>query len=153
MGIQTAAGTKVYISAAQPATYNAAGYNALTFTLVGEITDVGEFGREYEKVRHKPVGTRATRKLKGSYDEGEMNLEMALDTDDAGQIIMKTASESDADYSIKVEAQNGDKYFMQAQVSTFKRQFGTVDDVVMANVSLDITTNSAGIGVVEDLAP
>lgn len=151
MGIQTAAGSTVHVCAAQPATYDPAGYNALAWSIVGEISDIGEFGREYAKVKFNPVGTRGTKKLKGSFDEGQLDLQLGLDNDDAGQIIMKAASLSDNDYSFKVTAQNGDKYFFQAQVSTWKRHIGSVDDVVMANSSVDITTNNAGIGVVEDL--
>lgn len=153
MTIQSAAGTTLGISATAPATFNAAGYNALTFVNVGEITDLGEFGREYNLITHNPIDTRATKKLKGSFNEGQMAMTVALDTDDAGQIICKTASQSDADFYIKVVAQNGDKYFFPAKVMSFKRGFGSVDSVVTAAISLEITSATGGVGVVEDLAP
>ena len=54
----TSAGTKLYVSASLPATYNSAGFGALTWTEVGEITDFGEWGKEYTVVNHNPVGTR-----------------------------------------------------------------------------------------------
>ena len=153
MTIQSAAGTTLGISASAPATFNAAGYNALTFTNIGEITDLGEFGREYNLITHNPIDTRATKKLKGSYNEGQASLTVALDTDDAGQTLCKTASQSDADYYFKVVMQNGDKYFYPAKVMSFKRGVGSVDNVVSATINLEITSATGGVGVVEDLAP
>lgn len=152
MTIQSAAGASIGISAAAPATFNAAGYTALTYTLIGEITDLGEFGRDYNLIKHNPISTRATKKLKGSYDEGKIDLKLALDTADAGQILAKTASESDADYSFEITLQNGAKYCFPAKVMSFKRSVGSVDNVVSATVSLEITSSPTGVGVVEILA-
>jgi len=102
MGIATSAGTTFKISAGTPATFDGTGYAALTYTAVGEITDLGEFGREYALVTHQPVGSRGTRKFKGSFNEGTITLSLGLDTDDAGQILCKSASLSDNDYSLVV---------------------------------------------------
>lgn len=153
MAIHSTAGTVISISAAAPATYDASGYNALTWTAIGEITNLGEFGREFAEILHKPIGTRATRKLKGSYNEGSLDLQLALDNDDAGQILMKAASLSDNAYSFKVLAQNGDKYFFPGLVMQWKRGFGAVDDITSANAMVSVTSSSTGVGVVEDLAP
>lgn len=152
MTVRTSAGTTLHVSASNPATYNVAGYEALSFTAVGEITDFGEFGREYALVTHNPVGNRGTVKKKGSFNEGTMNMSLGLDTDDAGQIILKAASLSDNDYSFKVTTQNGDIYYFQAQVMNFKVGVGSVDTITSATVALELTTNSAGVGIVEDLA-
>ena len=153
MTIQSAAGTKLGICASAPATFNAVGYNALTFVNIGEITDLGEFGREYNLITHNPIDTRATKKLKGSYNEGQASLTVALDTKDTGQNLAKTASESDADYYFKVVMQNGDKYFYPAKVVSFKRSVGSVDNVVSATINLEITSSTTGVGIVEDLIP
>lgn len=153
MTIQSAAGASIGISAAAPATFTEAGYGALTFTNIGEVTDLGEFGREYNLITHNPIDTRATKKLKGSYNEGQIALTVALDTDDAGQNLAKTASTSDADYYFKVTMQNGTAYYFPSKVMTFKRAVGSVDNVVTASISLEITTAAGGVGVVEDLTP
>ena len=152
MTVRTSAGSTLHVSASNPATYNVAGYEALSFTAVGEITDLGEFGREYALVTHNPVGNRGTVKKKGSFNEGTMNMSLGLDTDDAGQIILKAASLSDNDYSFKVTTQNGDIYYFQAQVMNFKVGVGSVDTITAATVALELTTNSAGVGIVEKLA-
>ena len=152
MTVRTSAGSTLKISASAPATFNAAGYSALVFTSVGEITDLGEFGREFTLVTHNPVGSRGTQKFKGSFNEGTMNLSLGLDTDDAGQVLMKAGSLSDTAYSFEVTTQNGDSYYFQAMVMSFKVGVGSVDSITTATCTLEITTSAGGIGVVEDLA-
>lgn len=157
MTVATSAGSTLRVTSSAPATYDSSGYNTLFNSspapaLVGEITDLGEFGREFALVTHNPVGTRGTQKFKGSFNEGTMSLSLGLDTDDAGQIIMKAASLSDNDYSFKVTTQNGDKYYFRAKVMNFKVSVGSVDSITTATCSLEITTNSAGVGIVEALA-
>lgn len=151
MTVRTSAGSVLGVSAASPATFNSTGYAALTFTNIGEITDFGEFGREFNLVTHNPVGSRGTVKLKGSFNEGQMSMTLGLDTDDAGQILMKTAVSDDDNYSFKLTTQNGDVYYFQAQVMSFKLGVGSVDQVTSASVMLELTTSSTGVGVVEVL--
>ena len=151
MPVRTSAGTTLKVSAAAPATFNSAGYTALTFTAVGEITDLGEFGREYALVTHNPVGNRSTQKFKGSFNEGTINLSLGLDTDDAGQVLLKTASNADTPYSFEIVTQNGDKYYFQAMVMSFKVGVGSVDSITTATVTLELTTSSGGVGIVEVL--
>jgi hypothetical protein len=152
MTVRTSAGSTLRVSAGVPATFNVAGYGALTFSAVGEITDLGEFGREYALVTHNPIGSRGTQKFKGSFNEGTMNLSLGLDTEDAGQVLMKAASLSDNLYSFEVETQNGDIYYFQAMVMSWKVGVSTVDSITTASCALELTTSSTGVGVVEDLA-
>lgn len=152
MSVRSSAGTTIKISASTPATFDAAGYTALAMTTIGEVTDLGEFGREYNLITHNPLGSRGTVKKKGSFNEGSINVQLGLDTDDAGQILAKAAALSDADYSFAITTQNGDKYFFQAQVMSFKVGVGSVDSVTSATMLLELTSTSAGVGVVESLA-
>jgi hypothetical protein len=152
MAVRTSAGTTIGIVANAPATFDAAGYNALTFVTIGEVTDLGEFGREFALVTHNPIGSRGTVKKKGSFNEGSISMTLGLDTDDAGQILAKAAALSDDDYSFEVTTQNGDKYFFRAQTMMFKVNVGSVDSITTANITLEITTNNDGIGIVESLA-
>ncbi len=152
MTVHTSAGSTLKISASSPATYDVTGYAALTYTTVGEVTNLGEFGREYALVTFTSVGTRGTIKKKGSFNEGTIDLQLGLDTDDAGQVIVKAASLSDNNHSFEVTTQNGDKYYFQAQVMSFKVGVASVDDITSASVSLELTTNSSGVGIVESLA-
>ena len=138
MTVRTSAGTTLKVSASSPATFDPTGYNALTMTVVGEVSDLGEFGREFNLVTFNPVGSRGVVKKKGSFNQGTMTIQMGLDTDDTGQILLKSASMSDADHSFLVTTQNGDKYYFQAQVMSFKVNVGSVDQITTAAVTLSI---------------
>jgi len=152
MPVNTSAGSILRISAGVPATFNAAGYQALAYTTVGEITDFGEFGREYNLVTHNPVGNRSTQKFKASFNEGALTLQLGLDTDDAGQILCKTALNSDANFAFLLQTQNNDRYYFQAQVMSFKVGVGSVDQITGATIMVEITTSPGGVGIVEVLA-
>lgn len=152
MSVGTTAGTKLGISAGVPATYDVAGYAALTYTNVGNIEDAGEHGRVYAEVTFNPIAERGTQKFKGSFNEGNKTLSIGYDSDDAGMILLKTALNSDADYAFEVEYPNGDIDYFQAKVMSLVKQASTVDTIRMVSVELSITTSSTGVGIVESLA-
>lgn len=139
--VQTSAGTTIAISAALPATDDAMGYNALTWTAIGEVTDLGEFGREYATVTHTPVASRRTIKRKGSYNNGTMALQLALDRDDAGQVLVKTALASDANKAFRITYQDGSKDYFSAMVMSFKTNVGSVDQILSGSINLEINTD------------
>jgi hypothetical protein len=151
-GVRTSAGTTLKVSAAKPATFDAAGYGALQSEIVGEITDLGEFGREFSLVTHQPVGSRGTQKFKGSFNEGSMSLSLGLDMSDKGQLLMKAASLSDADYSFTVTTQNGAQFFFQGKVMSWKVNIGSVDQITTASATLELTSSPTGVGIVESPA-
>ena len=151
MALGTSAGTLISISAGIPATFNVAGYTALTFTSIGSIEDGGEHGRTYNEVTFNPIDTRGIRKFKGSFNEGNKTLSIGYNSDDAGMILLKTALNSDNDYSFKVAYPDGDIDYFQAKVMTLTKATGGVDSIRMASVELSITTNVAGVGIVEYL--
>ena len=148
MTVRSTAGSTLKVSATAPATFNQAGYEALTFTNIGEITNLGEFGREYTLITHNPIDTRATKKLKGSYNEGQLALELGLDNEDDGQAILYTASSSDNDYYFELTLQGGDVYFFPGKVMSFKVNAGNVDSITAASVTLEVTSAAGGVGVV-----
>ncbi|ABD25104.1 hypothetical protein Saro_0657 [Novosphingobium aromaticivorans DSM 12444] len=152
MSIFATAGSTISLSAGVPATFNTAGYSALTYTIVGEVTDLGEFGREYALITHNPIGSRGTVKKKGSFNEGQLTVQMALDTDDAGQILAKAAELSDNPYAVKIALASGDAYYAQALVMSFKVTGGGVDTITSATMVLELTTSTGGVGIVEALA-
>ena len=135
-----------------PATCDSGGYAALSYTSVGVVTNYGEFGREFDLVTHNPVASRGTQKLKGAFNEGAIALQLGLDTDDAGQILMKSASLSDSLYAFLITTANGDKYYFQGLTMGFKVGLNDVNSVSSATANIEITTSSTGVGIVEVLA-
>ncbi len=153
--VSTAAGTIISISATTPDTFDSAGYQStdLVWSAIGEVTDGGSHGRTYAEITHKPIGTRGVRKYKGSFDIGQKTIQMALDMDDAGQDICRTAALSDNDYSFKVAYPNGDIDYFQAKVMSFTKSVTNVDSIISATMQLSLTASNAGVGVVEYEAP
>lgn len=154
MGVQTVAGTEIHISAAQPATFDAAGYAAVTgWAKIGEITDGGSHGKTFAEVTHSPIDTRMVQKFKGSINIGTKTLNLGIDDDDAGQILLKTALDSDDDFSFKVTYQDGAIDYFQAKVMSFEKAATSVDSIRTATVNLGLTGTKTGVGIVEVAAP
>lgn len=149
MTVHTTAGSTIAICAATPATFDATGYAALTWAIIGEVTDLGEFGREYALVTHNPIDKRSTVKKKGSFNEGALTLQVGLDEDDEGQTIAVDVRDSDDDASIRITLKDGTIHYMQAAVMSFKIGAGSVDTITGATINLEITTNDDGVGIVK----
>lgn len=96
-------GTKLYVSNALPATENQAGYEALTWTAVGEVTELPEHGPSHEVVTHVPLATGITQKFHGVKNNGSMAVPYAVDRDDAGQVIVNTILTTRNRASFKIE--------------------------------------------------
>lgn len=141
MTVMTTAGSQFKLSAAAPATYDATGYNALTYTLVGEVTDMGEVGREYNVVNHNPISNRLTQKIKGSYNAGSITLQFGRDFSDAGQTLLFTASRSDSPYTFVIILQNGKKLYFTGLVTSFKNSVGSVDQITAASCVIELQTD------------
>lgn len=150
--VSTGAGTTIGIVLGAPATFDAAGYAALTFVSIGEVTDIPDFGREFEMVTHKPIGSRGTVKKKGGFNEGSIDLKLGLNTDDAGQVLLKAAALSDVDYSFKITCPTGDVYYFRALTLSFKVAVGSSGSIISATTKLELQTSSAGVGIIEVLA-
>lgn len=137
----TSAGTKLYTTATAPATYNQAGFSALTWTEVGEIVNLGDFGRKYNVVNHINLGSRKTTKLKGSYNEGNLNLQLARAPGDAGQAKLITARDVDTAYSFKVLLQDGTIMYFSGQVTDYTTNVGASDQIVGASCVIEINND------------
>lgn len=143
MAWQTAAGASLAIStvAGPPATFDEAGYSALIYTNIGEITNIGEFGKEFALVTHQPLDTRGVKKGKGSFNNGTLNPTLAVDNEDGGQVLLQTALESDVPYAFLVTLQDGSEYYMMGRTMSFKTTVGTVDDVVTASPTIEVDSD------------
>lgn len=136
----TSAGTMISISAVLPTAYTAAGFAAapVVFTEIGEVSDLGEFGREYNVVKFNPLKDRRTVKRKGSFDDGTVQVQLARAATDAGQVILRTARNSDASYAIKIVLQDGTVFYFTAQVSSGTTNVGNADQITSSTFKLEI---------------
>ncbi|MCK0531773.1 hypothetical protein [Sphingobium agri] len=150
MTVHTSAGTVLGLSAAAPATYDKAGYEALTFTSVGEVSDLGEIpSRIYELVRWNAIAERGARKSKGGYDLGSQTITVGIDPDDAGQTLVDTLTNSDSPGSVKIGHPDLGTIYARALVMGGPKNYGDVNTVATRQITLEYTiVNQTTDGVV-----
>jgi hypothetical protein len=140
--IVSSVGTIVSVSASSPATYDATGFAALTWSACGELSELPSFGAEAALATHTPLGTGIVAKRRGSLNYGSVSLTMGLSGTDTGQVIFQTAGEAaagvDAQVSVKVELVTGELQYFTAQVMSYKTNVGNADAITMAEVTLEI---------------
>lgn len=133
MAIHSSAGTCLSVSASLPATYDAAGFEALTFTEVGEIETIG--GMEIRRNTGTFTGLCSSNSttIKGARQAMTISVVAALDEDDAGQVLM-IASEAEKSelYSFCVTESNGVKNYFVGTVIAAGKTFGGDTDPVRA---------------------
>lgn len=142
MTVQTNAGTAIEVSVAAPATHDSAGFGALTFTPVAEIVSTGTKGPSVALVTHSPLDKRAVQKFKGSINYGTYSIGLGLDIADAGQVLLKDGADGasiDVVHSFKETKQDGSIEYYRAVIMSFDRAGGTIDAVIGANCTLELT--------------
>lgn len=124
-------GATLAISATLPATYDAAGYGAtaMVYTLIGEVENYGNHGGSKTITEFTPVSTGIVTKIAGSKNYGTMTMMMASIPADAGQILLDTAFESTAHYSVKMTYPSGRIHYMDVLVAKNENQDGAANDV------------------------
>ncbi|MEO1488771.1 MAG: hypothetical protein AAFR88_04945 [Pseudomonadota bacterium] len=128
------------LAAAAPATFNDTGYAALTFTQVGKLENIGDIPtRVYELVRLQLLESRVTAKQKGSYDLGSQTIRFAIDPDDAGQALVRTAVNSDDSYSIKMNHPELGTIYARALIMGAPATWGSTNDPSMVSLTLEYT--------------
>jgi hypothetical protein len=141
MGSQTAAGSSLAISAASPSTQDSTGYAALSFVDIGQLEKLGSFGASFAKVEFQPL-KGAKQKYKGSADYGALQPSIAIDTLDAGQILLQTASDDESQklYAFRVTYQDGAKRYMQGRSFGAPETADGADSMLMATPTIEICT-------------
>ena len=135
--ITTVANSSLWVAAASPLTFDAAGFAALTWIKVGEVTDMGTVNcREYNTSSHAPIDTALQVEKKASYKLGNAEFKLGWDESDAGQVIVNAASLNTTIPSFKVLKSNGAIRYFTAQVSKFVEELGSVDNVVQGALTL-----------------
>jgi hypothetical protein len=143
MAVITSTGTLFAVVAAEPATVDAAGFGALTFVNVGELTDLPEYGANAEVVTHNPLATGITEKYKGFINKGSMSLSLGRDADDAGQQILAggvTGINKNAEHSFRVTYQDGSIDYFTGKIFSYTKAPGGANSIVGSTVQVEINS-------------
>ena len=122
-------------------------FSGLTIaTEIGLVTNFGEFGRVFTNVPFQSIGEGRTYKLKGGYDDGQLQLTIGQDLSDTGQAALKAYAEaSDQNtYPFKLTLVGADAsydtIYFGAKVMSFRTTLGGLNEVIRAMVTLEINT-------------
>lgn len=159
MAVNTAAGTTFEIAPQtpsfvtlinNPASADSAiitAANLLSWTTVGEVEDLGEFGDEASEITFTALANRRVRKFKGTFDAGTVTVQAGSDPADAGQLAMIAAFASDMDYPFRVTLNDkitnvgtGTTLYFVGKVMSKRRNVGDVENVVRQNFPVGINT-------------
>lgn len=145
-------GARLYTSATALVNIEAAAdaigdFTGLTIaTEIGLIENLGELGRVFDPVTFQAIADGRTYKLKGGYNDGNIQMTVGQDLTDAGQALLKSygnASDQNT-YPFKMTLVGADAAFdtiyFGAKVMSFRTQMGAVNSVVRAMITLDINT-------------
>jgi len=138
---QTSTGTLFAIVAASPATIDQAGFEALSYVNVGEVTDVPEIGADVAVVSHMPLATGIVEKFKGFKNFGSFALGFADDTTDAGQAVLDsgaTGANENVQHSARITLQDGTFIFFTCKIFSFKLAPGSADSIVGSTSAIEI---------------
>ena len=154
-GITTGVKTQVFVG---PATHVVgssnnnlalADYTSETWTAVGNIKEVGEFGDAAEVISYATITDGRKQKLRGISSAGKLTLTCANNSTDAGQTLLKAASALPLMCAFKVILNDpltpstgvGSTYYFRALVMSGRTKVGGGSDVV--EISFDAEINTA----------
>jgi hypothetical protein len=144
-GIAASVGTCVSVAATVPATFDKAGYEALTYTQLGELESIGDITVVHAAVTFQNMCTGRTSTLKGAEEPLEVSLTVGLDRSDAGQVIMTAARKSlTQKVSIKVSEANGDAVYFHGFVMSDSILYGGINEVKRAEYNIGVVAPAVG---------
>jgi len=126
------------VSAATPETFDAAGYVALTWTEVGEVSEIPEYGATHAVVTFTPLKTGIDNKFHGALNYGSITIPLGYDSADAGQILLLAALASREEISFRETRSNGSIRYVMGKVFSFTRG-QSVGSVNMASCNIEFT--------------
>lgn len=148
MGINTAAGSKLFIGSANSDRESVlADYLADSYIEVSEVEDLGEFGDESEMISFTALSDGRVRKFKGPRDAGVMTIVVGDDMTDEGQVAMEAAEASPLDFNFKIELNDADSisgddstHYFIGKVASKRRNVGQANNIVRRNFTVAINS-------------
>lgn len=144
MAVTAASGTVVKFSAAKPATFDQTGYEALTFTTAGQVTNVGTLGVQWDEVQLDTLDLGRFY-AKGTKNVGDLPITFGYDTADTGQAIAETASGAtgaSGSVSVQIILPGGEDLYAYGPVLSFNRQIGGPNDPITVDTLIKPDSDS-----------
>lgn len=143
MSKQTSTGVVLSVVADTPATNDQVGYEALTFTEVGQLIDLPEYGPTTQVVESNPLKTGITEKYAGFTNQGSVSLGLEWDPQDAGQTILSDAINPGGAFvphSFKIAYNDGTVEYFQGGIFSYTRAPGSANSMVGSTAQVEINS-------------
>ena len=140
MGVLTSTETILRISAATPATFDEAGYSALSFTEVKDVTSIPAYGPTRQVVTLDPLATGVTEKYGGFINYGSVAVDGAYDSLDAGQALLRAnVLSATALLSIEIEYQDGSIDYTYGKAFSATKAPGSANSMVSTSMNIEFS--------------
>ncbi len=141
-------GTVVSASASSPATYDAAGFGALTFSQIVQIESLPAFGVSSDVAEFTPLSTGIKTKRASIKDYGSLDFSCSYSTTDTGAAVLYTEANKapglDKQVSVKVVGSNAAIYYFTAQAVKAQNVFGAAGEIAKRDFSLAVDRDVIG---------
>jgi hypothetical protein len=117
---------------------------ARVYVALAGVTDIGEFGDERQISTIETIDGARVRKKPGTADAGDMEIVVARDPLDPGQIAMRAAMGDSYAYAIRITANDAPAggtptvHYLKAYVSSAKNRMGGANDFVQTVFTIAI---------------
>lgn len=133
-------GTTIEVSAAAPATFDQAGFVALTYTKVNGVASVPELGPSASMVSQADLEDGIVRKAHGEVDFGGGTVQMREVAGDAGQGLLKTARANQSEVSVKITRASGLVEYFIGIVMSYRKSEATTGNFFGIAADLQVTS-------------
>ena len=141
MAASISVGTTFALVAGVPATFDASGYAAVTYTAVGEVNSLGDFGGTGEVIENTPLATGVIEKFIGSINYGTINAIFSKDLDSTGQGVIQAGFDGGsarAEHSVRITFPSGDIAYLGVKIASFVTSVGDANTVTGGNTDLEL---------------
>jgi hypothetical protein len=143
MAASSFSGTVVAVSANVPGTFDAAGFGALSYTVVDAVISWAEVGDDHPDIA-VPLLAR-TRHVSGPPDGGSRAFSYQFEAADPGQNILRTNNGSNTDISFKITLPGGAIRYYSGRVANMK--MSEINNNSFIGEAGEVRVNSAVIRV------
>lgn len=142
----SAAGTKLYIASAAPATMDVAGFSAASWTQIGKVTNYTPASVEAEIITSQYLEDMFESKQKGINRVGSSSINVDVKDGDAGQSACRASMNDKALDYFKVAYPNGREKYVAAYVAGYSETDLQPNGMVSATITLAQTLIETSTG-------
>jgi hypothetical protein len=113
-------GSTLACVASTPASEDQSGYEALSYTAIGNVVSIGEHGDTSEDVSFTLLQTGRVKHINGAKDGGEISVTIDYSRADAGLTLLEASNNSNTTHSFRITDSDGDDWYFQGVIANLR---------------------------------